>query len=301
MKIVNQNKAPFVTIIVPCYNSERTIRQCLTSIENQRTTISYHVIVVDSSTDRTPEIVRQEFPGVRLIHLEKRTYAGAARNIGARATEAPFCLMIDSDCILSPDVLERMAKRLQESNYAAVSGALRNGTPRSLSGWIAYLIEFKEFMPTAPQRFEKGVPAAIVAYRSDILKKYGYFDEEMWLAEDILLGWKMYRGGEKILFDPTIQATHLNRTGWRPVLSYQVSLGRLSAVARKRGGLPGGMLLRYPMLILLMPFVRTLNAAKWLAIHDGKSFLLFLFIWPFYLLAASFWSYGFLRQAIGDR
>ena len=288
-----------VSVIIPCYNSEQTIRACLDSILNQRTLIPYDVIVVDSSLDQTPEIVAREFPSVRLIHLERRTFAGAARNIGIRSTQAPFCLMIDSDCVARPDLLERMIARHREADYAAVGGSLGNGTPHSLSGWTGYLLEFKEFIPDAPMRAEKTVPTANVTYRRETLQRYGCFDEEMWLAEDILFNWKLHKSGERILFDPEIQVTHLNRTGWRKVLSYQVSLGRCSAEARRRGGLPGDALLRYPMLIALMPFVRFGRAAIWLARIDLMTFLMFVLISPMYLLGACFWSVGFFQGATG--
>jgi GT2 family glycosyltransferase len=174
---------------------------------------------------------------------------------------------------------------------------LANGTPRSVSGWIGYLIEFKEFMPTTPMRLEKGMPTANITYQREVLEKYGGFDDSMWLAEDILLHWKMHKAGERILFDPAIKVTHLNKTGWRQVLGYQIDLGRLSAVARRRGGLPGGVLLKYPLLILLMPFMRLWRAVTWFAKHDRQVLLVFLIIWPMYLLAAGFWSFGFLSEA----
>lgn len=290
---------PIVTVIVPCYNSETTIRECLSAILRQRSSISYDVIVVDSSLDRTPTIVSEEFPSVRLIHLDKRTFAGAARNVGARATRAPFCLMIDSDCIARSDVIERMIARHREAEYAAVGGSLANGTPDSLSGWTGYLLEFKEFMPATPQRVVSTVPTANVTYRREKLERYGYFDEEMWLSEDILFNWKMCKKGEHILFDPAIEVTHMNRTGWRQVLSYQVSLGMCSAEARRRGGLPGEMLLRYPALVLLMPIVRLARAATWLAQIDRRAFLRFLLISPMYLLGACFWAVGFFKGVIG--
>lgn len=290
---------PVVSVIVPCYNSERTIRQCLTAMLSQRTAVTFDITVVDSSTDRTPQIVEHEFPSVKLIRLHRRTYAGAARNIGAKATAGQFCLMIDSDCVARPDLIERVVERHREDSYAAVGGSLRNGTPRSLSGSVGYLIEFKEFMPVTPRRLEKSIPTANIAYRREALERYGYFDEDMWLAEDILFNWKIQKSGERILFDPEIEVTHLNRTGWREVLSYQVSLGRLSAVARRRGGLPGGILLRFPLLILLMPFVRTARAVQWFAACDRNLLLWFLLIWPMYLVAATFWSFGFFTEAMG--
>lgn len=295
-KTSDQQAEPVISVIVPCYNSERTIRECLNAIINQRTAIPFDVTVVDSSTDSTPQIVAREFATVRLIHLERRTFAGVARNIGIRATRAPYCLMIDSDCIARPDLVERVIARHREGDYAAVGGSLRSGTSRSLSGLIGYLAEFKEFMPTTPARLEKGIPTANIAYRREVLERFGCFDPQMELAEDILLNWKIHHAGDSILFDPAIEVTHLNRTGWRSVLSYQVQLGRLSAEARRRGGLPGEFLFSFPPLILLMPFVRTLNAATWLARHDRKMFTMFLFIWPMYFLAMSFWSFGFFKR-----
>jgi GT2 family glycosyltransferase len=287
---------PLVTVIVPCYQSARTIRQCLNAIINQRTAVRFDVIVVDSSSDQTPQIVADEFPSVRLIHLNQRTFAGAARNAGVRATQAQFCLMIDSDCIAEPDLIERGVTRHREDQYAGVGGSLSNGTPNSVSGWIGYLIEFKEFMPSAPLRLEKGIPTANLMYRREALERYGYFDEDMWLAEDILFNWKLHSAGERLLFDPAIKVMHLNRTGWRSVLSYQVSLGRLSAVARQRGQLPGKFLLKYPPLVLLLPLARLLRAVIWFAKYDKQVFLIFLLIWPLYLVAATFWSFGFLSQ-----
>lgn len=288
---------PLVTIIVPCYNSERTIRQCLQSIVNQQTSVKYDVILVDSSSDQTPHIVEHEFPSVRLIHLKQRALAGAARNVGIRATSAQYCLMIDSDCVAEADLLERTIARHREDHYAAVGGSLANGTPRSLSGWTGYLIEFKEFMPSTPMRFEKNVPTANLTYRRETLERYGCFDEDLWPAEDLLFNWKLYKAGERLLFDPAIKVTHLNRTGWRTVLSYQIRLAKTSVVARRRGDLPGGLLLKYPMLIILMPLVRLLRAFIWFAKYDKRVLLIFLLTWPMYLLAASFWSFGFLTEA----
>ena len=288
--------SPTLTVIIPCYNSERTIRQCLNSIISQQTDVEFDMIVVDSSSDQTARIVELEFPSVRLIKLNERAFAGVARNVGIRATQAPYCLMIDSDCVAASDLIERAMARHREDIYAAVGGSLANGTPRSISGTIGYLIEFKEFMPSAPMRLVQSVPTSNVTYRRETLERYGCFDEVMWLAEDILLHWKMFQAGERILFDPSIRVQHLNKTGWREVFYYQIDLGRFSAIARKRGGLAGGILLKYPPLILLMPFARLLRAFTWLAKHDRKVLLAFLLIWPAYLLAASFWSFGFLAE-----
>jgi len=299
-----ETNEPIVSVIVPCYNSERTISRCLNAILDQRTSVPFEIVVIDSSMDATPNIVESEFPTARLIHLEERTFAGAARNMGVRVTRSPFCVMIDSDCIAEPDLVERMMARHREGSYAAVGGSVRNGTPWSLSGWIGYLMEFKELMPVTPMRLERSVPTGNSAYRREMFERYGYFDEDLWLTEDLLFNWKLYRAGEQLLFDPAIQVTHLNRTGWLNVLSYQVSLGGTSVIARKRGeGLgfqAGDSVFRYPILIALMPVVRLARAVRWLAVYDRRALLLFLLVCPAYLVAAAFWSFGFLREVLED-
>ena len=62
--------------------------------------------------------------------------------------------------------------------------------------------------------------------------------------------------------------------------------------------MPGGLLLRHPYLILLMPVARTVRALVWLASNDLPGFALFLLAWPVYFLAASFWSVGFFQEAL---
>jgi hypothetical protein len=146
-------------------------------------------------------------------------------------------------------------------------------------------------------RLEKNIPTANLTYRRETLVRYGCFDEDLWPAEDLLFNWTLQRAGERLLFDPAIKVTHLNRTGWRTVLSYQSRLGETSVIARRRGDLPGRFLLKYPLLILLMPFVRLFRAVTWFAKHDRNVLLMFFLIWPMYLLAAGFWSFGFLREA----
>ena len=293
----DDDSPPQLSVIVPCYNSEATIRLCLDAILSQKTSVVFDVTVVDSSLDHTGEIVRLEYPQVKLIHLNTRTFAGAARNVGVRATRGCYCMMIDSDCIASPDLVQGVVGRLRDRSLAAVGGAICNGTPGSWSGLLCYLLEFKEFLPTSPERTVIGMATANITYRRDVFESFGGFDETMWLAEDILFNWKLTRAGHTILFDPELRVTHLNRTGWRNVLAYQYSMGRMSAIARRRGGLPGNWLLRFPVLIGLAPLGRVARAAAWLFKCDRKLLLKFLAIAPIYFIASSIWSAGFFKEA----
>jgi GT2 family glycosyltransferase len=289
-----------LSVIVPTFNSGQTIRSCLKALTCQSTKFDIRIIVVDSSSDDTPQIVQREFPSVELIHLQERTFAGAARNIGARRASSKYCLMVDSDCVAAPNLIKEALNHAGGGEYDVVGGSLANGTPKSPSGWVSYLIEFKEFIPSSPLRLVTSVPTANALYLKKTLADSGYFDDDMWLAEDVLLNWRIHKTGGEILFDPALQVTHQNRTGWTNVLTYQIHLGRHSAIARRRGHLPGEILLRHPALVLMMPFVRTVNAFRWLAKYDRRALMILFLLAPMYLLAACFWSFGFLQEAASE-
>jgi GT2 family glycosyltransferase len=287
---------PQVSIVIPCYNSEKTIRQCLDSIIRQQTSVPFDVTVIDSSIDATAEIVAREYPAVRLVRRPTRTLAGAARNLGVKTTSGLYCMMIDSDCIAATDMVERVMARFNESDYAGVGGAICNGTPDSWSGLLCYLMEFKESMPCTPRRTVRTLATANLTYRRDVFERLGGFDDTLWLTEDILFNYKLTLAGYSILFDPEIQVTHLNRTGWRNVLSYMYGMGRMSAAARLRGEMPGRILLRFPVLIFLTPLVRLARAGKWLLDYDTKYFVKFVILSPAYLLGCAIWSLGFFKE-----
>lgn len=64
-----------ISVVVPSFNSKRTIRETLGAILGQQTKHALEVIVVDSSNDGTGDIIEKEFPTVRLFRLELRIHA----------------------------------------------------------------------------------------------------------------------------------------------------------------------------------------------------------------------------------
>ena len=71
-----------LSVIIASYNSEKTIEDCLKSLENQKTDKNFETIVVDSSTDGTATFVEKRFPDVRLYRFSERKFCGDARNFG---------------------------------------------------------------------------------------------------------------------------------------------------------------------------------------------------------------------------
>ena len=57
-----------ISVIIPSYNSENTIKLCLDSLLSQSTTEEFEIILVDSSVDSTPKIVKSNYGNVQFIH-----------------------------------------------------------------------------------------------------------------------------------------------------------------------------------------------------------------------------------------
>ena len=84
-----------VSIIIPTYNSQKTIEVCLSNIIEESKKLESEIIVIDdNSSDQTIEIVKK-FKTIKLVKLDNNKGVGNARNVGSRiAKHETLCFMI---------------------------------------------------------------------------------------------------------------------------------------------------------------------------------------------------------------
>jgi len=110
---MTERNAPLVSVIIPTYNSARTLPLALRSIKRQ-THPSVEIIVVDRySRDGTPYIVSRF--GAHVIQAD--TERAEAKNIGLKAAKGQYVLFLNSDMELTPTVIQECVK-LMEGNFA---------------------------------------------------------------------------------------------------------------------------------------------------------------------------------------
>jgi cellulose synthase/poly-beta-1,6-N-acetylglucosamine synthase-like glycosyltransferase len=111
---------PCISIVVISHNEERNIGECLKSLYSlDYPKESYEIMVVDSSEDRTKEIITG-FAVVRLISSARKEFS-IKRNIGIKETKYELIAFIDADCIVPPDLLKKLVKKMDNDNVAAVA------------------------------------------------------------------------------------------------------------------------------------------------------------------------------------
>jgi len=107
-----------ISIVIPAYNADNTIGQCLNSILRQSFR-DYEIIVVnDGSTDKTLKILEQFEDRIEIIS-QKNQGAAAARNQGAARANSEFIIFCDADIVMKPMMLEKMFSALKNNSNAA--------------------------------------------------------------------------------------------------------------------------------------------------------------------------------------
>lgn len=122
------DQSRILDIIVPAYNVENYIKDCIDSILKQKTHYSYKVIIVDDgSTDYTGAVVdkyrtRKE---VFVIH-QKNKGLSAARNAGLEQSTSKYVMFVDSDDCLPPHAVEKLLITAEKEDADLVQGSYQN-------------------------------------------------------------------------------------------------------------------------------------------------------------------------------
>lgn len=292
---------PLVSVVIPSYNSRRTIRACLESLRAQRVDYSYEVVLADSSNDGTWEIIREEYPWVKVIRLDKQTYPGPSRNVAVAASQGEILAFVDTDCTVTPDWLNCIVAK-HKSGEKVVGGAVINGNNGSYIATAEYLSEFSEYMPQLQPRASRVIPTCNLSLGREVFKAAGSFEElnsgeHPCTGEDTLLCYRILELGYTIRFDPSIKIFHYNRTILYQYLTNQLSLGYGSAIVRRIVPMVGSVFIKHISLQFLIPFVKMTLLGRRMAITGLKHFLNFLFHAPLIFPGCCFYAIGFIRGA----
>jgi glycosyltransferase involved in cell wall biosynthesis len=119
---MKQIHKPSVSIVIPAYNEEQYLQDCLEAIAGQSVKPLEVIVVDNNSTDETAEIARQ-YSFVRLIH-EKKQGVVFARDKGFNAVRGDIIGRIDVDTLLPREWVKNVQTIFDGSNLAAASGVM---------------------------------------------------------------------------------------------------------------------------------------------------------------------------------
>jgi len=193
---------PNLSIIIPAYNEEKNIQNCLDSIKNSDYSKNKieTIIVDDGSTDKTRKVVENN----RDVILLKQNHLGKteALNLGILKSSYDFVVTIDADCTIDKDFIKEIIKPFQDKKVGAITGTMKiknNNSFISIFQNIEYhhnnLIRnsFSKVFDTSIWFF-----GALACYRKDALKEIDFFKKDT-ASEDVDAAMEIKRKNYKII------------------------------------------------------------------------------------------------------
>lgn len=189
---------PFFSVVIPVYNAETYLGECLDSVLGQ-TYERYEVVCIDDgSTDSSPQLLAQATEQDDRIHVISKANGGPshARNVGIEAARGEYVVFLDSDDKLEPNALARLAEALasNELDVAVFGWSCFDGSP---DHWTAQQGDVRDayypaFEPALLFRERTQPFLRLTARRPLLIEKNIRFDESLYLGEDAAFLFSLY-------------------------------------------------------------------------------------------------------------
>ncbi|MCF6158967.1 MAG: glycosyltransferase family 2 protein [wastewater metagenome] len=214
---VKLNKNPLVSVIIPSYNCSQFLPQCLNAIKSSDYS-PYEIIVVDdASTDDSPKIACGA--GVNVIHMDKQSGPGAARNAGAQHANGEIYFFVDSDVVINKNSIRCMVSKFTEHPEVGAMFGSYDKQPSAPNFLSQYKNLFHHFIHQTSYNEANIFWAGCGAVRKEVFREVGGFNTVQYTKpsiEDVELGLRISRiskQGYRILLIKELQVKHLKRWG----------------------------------------------------------------------------------------
>jgi cellulose synthase/poly-beta-1,6-N-acetylglucosamine synthase-like glycosyltransferase len=217
---------PSLSVVIPAYNSGKTIERCLKSVIDAVPESMQIIVVDDGSTDNTSKIASQ-FP-VRLLTTSHLGLA-EAKNKGLTLSTGDIVFFIDSDTILDKNFFVELVSALDRDGVGGAAGVvlLIKGSVVSVSLTVR-LFGFSPINERDVREIDS-IPGGCSAYHRKILVEMGGFDTDLYAmhpgAEDLDLNIRIRKKGYKLLIVPAAKIYHEHPTGFRKLAKKWFSYG----------------------------------------------------------------------------
>jgi glycosyltransferase involved in cell wall biosynthesis len=200
----SQSISSLVSVIIPAFNEEAFLPQCLRALNSlDLPDLSLETIVVDNaSTDNTVEIAQSL--GATVLIKTDGTIA-SLRNHGAKSANGTFYAFLDADCVVPPDWLVKSIPQLIEHPNTVLGYRLSIPTD---SNWVARcwdLLFIQRYFTTEADWIPSG---NMIMLREPFMSIDG-FDESLRTNEDYDLCFRLRENGYKIISSAETTVTHL--------------------------------------------------------------------------------------------
>jgi len=204
MRFLFQTMKKQISVVIPAYNEENKIRNCIKAVLEQEGNFSFEIIVVDNnSSDSTLEIAKSM--NVKVIE-EKKQGVGVARRTGTEIATGEYILHLDADSVLPLSYFVQLMKYFNNHTEVICVGGqyVFYDAP-----WWKDLLRILLFYPLLLftrfiSNFRVGPMGGCMAFRKDVYLKTKGFNEDLKFGEDSELCRQLSYFG-KVKVDPKLK------------------------------------------------------------------------------------------------
>jgi hypothetical protein len=218
-----------LSVIVVNWNTKDLLRDCLRSVYQTVSDLSYEVIVVDNaSRDGSAAMVEEEFPLATVVRNEENLGFGAANNQAFRIMQGRYALLLNSDAVLAPDAARTLFSFMESRPEAAMAVCQflnADGSKQHSVASFPSLLTCLTNMPLLEYLFPRRFPSkrhdysepievdsglgACLMVRKALIDEVGMFDERYYFFfEETDWAKQMRNAGWKVYFVPSAFAYH---------------------------------------------------------------------------------------------
>jgi len=226
-----------VSVIIVSWNAKKHLIDCLNSLAENQDGYPQEIIVVDNaSSDGSPEIVKKEYPHVKLIRNEENLGFAKANNIGIEAGSGKYVALVNSDIVVLRDCIKKMIEFMDRNPSVGMAGPRILNPDRTLqvscrhfpSVWnnLCQVLGLNKVFPKAVffseplmkywaldvERKVDVLSGCFWMLRRAALDEVGLLDEDFFIyGEDIDWCKRFHQAGWDVMFYPGAEAIHF---GW---------------------------------------------------------------------------------------
>jgi len=247
-----------VSVIIPVYNDENRIINCVDSVFNQEQSgYSLEVIVVDNgSTDRTLTVLKNELqPKYERLIVEVCSTPGsyAARNAGLAICSGEFVAFTDSDCIVSKNWIENHLKTIKRNENSVGAGEV-TFFPESGKTTEQSALDF-ETMFSMKQQENAANGKCITANffcNKQLFNDVGLFNASLKSGGDVEMSQRVVESGGSIVYQPNASVAHPSRNKSELVVKRKRIVGGTWDSALSSSGVKGCVSFVYRLLKMFL-------------------------------------------------
>jgi glycosyltransferase involved in cell wall biosynthesis len=224
-----------ISIIVPCFNEERYIKNCIESIIHANIE-NFELILVDGgSQDKTVEMIEEyknRYAFIKLFYNPKK-FTPISMNIGIEASNGDYIFIISAHAEYQSDYFSQLVEEIQRLDANCVGGILTTEVKNSnlKSNSIKEVLTHRFGVGNADFRIggtevKEVDTVAFGCYTKETFDKFGLYDEKLIRNQDIELNKRILNGGGKIYLIPSVNATYYARENFKDLAINNFSNGK---------------------------------------------------------------------------